>query len=136
MANTTVEPKTYTGYNDKSEVVTSATANSAKDMVNPGEIESALSNIETAMTEGISQINTAISNVAPDASEAVIIQGTKMDQTIADFQTSLKSFPNEISSSLSSLVDEAVKVHDDLQDRYNQAAYDAVKNTAGVSTVR
>lgn len=129
-------PKTYTGYDQEGKVVCRCTAIDANEYLNPNEVKAAIDNIESAATDGINKISRALTNVAPDADEAVIVQGTKITGTIEEVCTSIKSLPGTITDSVSSMYTEAISAHDKLQTQANDGAYNQVRNTPNVVSVR
>lgn len=129
-------PKTYTGYDQEGNVVCRCTAIDANEYLNPNDVKNAIDNIESVATEGINNICKALNNVAPDADEAVIVQGTKVTGTIEEVCSAIKSLPSSITDNISSMYTEAIAAHDNLQTQANDGAYNQVRNTADVVSVR
>jgi hypothetical protein len=77
----------------------------------------------------------ALNNIAPDADEAIIVQGTKMTETIEEICTALKEIPASIVNSVSEISLQAQTVHDQLQDSENTYAHNIVASYDGVQSV-
>ena len=128
-------PKTYIGYDSQGNRVGSCTAVDANEYINPSEVQAAIDNVEIVATEQMGLIVSALNSITDDASEAVIVQGTKMTSTIEEVVEALGKIPESITDSISSLYTEAVSVHDQLQTTANDNAYNSMRNTAGVTSV-
>lgn len=128
-------PKTYYGFDKDNNQIASCTANDANEIVNPETVKSAIEGVEQAASSGTQDIIGALNNVAPDADEAVIVQGTKMTGVIEEVCSALESIPGSVGDSLSSIYDESVKIHDKYQVEYNSQAESAVRSTEGVVRV-
>ncbi len=130
-----VSPKTFKGYNEKGEVLSTVPAENANNYINPVNVQNAINNVETVAKEGFDLIKKALSQVEPDASEAIIVQGTKMTAAIEETGKALDTLPRDFKDSISVLYDESVKAHDQLQNEFNDQARAAAK-IAGVTIVR
>ena len=128
-------PKTYTGYDQDGNQVCSCTATDACEYINPDEVQAAIDNVERVAEEQIQNIISALQGVAPDASDAVIVEGTKMDGVIEDVCTSLGTVSKSIGDSISSMYTEALSAHDQLQQNSNDQAYNSVISYNGVVRV-
>jgi hypothetical protein len=126
MAESLTMPVTYKGYNSEGELITTLTATDANNYINPSEVQAAIKNLESVAEEEMNNICNALNNVAPDADEAVIIQGTKMTDTIEDICTAVKSLPTSLSDSLSEVYNQAVSAHNSIQAEANAQAKSAV----------
>ena len=129
-------PKTYTGYDNEGKKVCSCTATDANEYINPEEVQAAIDNVEQVASEQMQTISSALNNIAPEADEAVIVQGTKMTGVIEEICTALSSISGSITDSISSMYTEAVRAHDEIQNRLNDQAYNAVAGSSGVVSVR
>lgn len=130
-----VTPKTYVGYDHEGKQVCSCTAEDANNYLNQAEVQKAIENVEDVVTEQMKVISHALQDVAVDAESAIIVQGTKMTQTIEDTCIALNSLPEQFVSTISSLYDEAVSAHDKLQQQANSDAETKVRSTVGVESV-
>ncbi len=130
-----VSPKTYRGYDEEGKQVCSCTAVDANGYINPDEVKAAIDNVESVVSEQMNNISKALSNVAPEAEEAVIVQGTKMTETIEEICSSLGSLSGTFADSISSLYTESVRAHDEIQTQANDDAYNAVASSSGVVRV-
>lgn len=128
-------PITYRGYSSDGNLVTTVTAVNADTYINPSEVKSAIDNLESVAEEQMNNICNALNNVAPDADEAVIIQGTKMTDTIEEICTTLKSLPSTLSDSLTEIYTQSVSVHDSKQEDENSIAYTKAASTENVAKV-
>ncbi len=131
-----VAPKSYTGYDQEGNVVVRCQAVDANQYLNPAEVKAAIDNVESVAEDSINRISNALVNVAPDANEAVIIQGTKIQGTIDDVCEAIKTLPGTIVDSISSLYTESISAHDKLQNQANDSAYNQTRATQGVVSVR
>lgn len=131
-----LSPKTYVGYDNTGNRVGSCTAVDANTYINPSEVQAAIENVEAVASEQMGLINSALSATTADASEAVIVQGTKMTSSIEEVCSALSKIPASIKDSISSMYDASVSAHDQLQERANQDAYNTMANTTGVTTVQ
>lgn len=130
-----VSPKTYRGYDKDGNVLCTVTAVDANEYINPAEVRSALDKVKTVAEEGMENIVKALNNVEPDASEAVIVQGTKMTETINEVCTAIKDIPENMASSIEEAYPRAVSEHDRLQNEANDTAYNGAW-ISGVTNVR
>ena len=130
-----VSPKTWTGYDKDGNVLCRVNAVDANEYINPAEVRAAIDNVKATAEEGIQSIITAINNVEPEASEAVIVQGTKMTETINQTCDALREIPDGIAGAIEELYNMAVREHDRLQNEANDAAYNGAM-IAGVVSVR
>lgn len=130
-----VQVKTFKGYNQQGEVLSTVTAENANNYINPDEVKAAIDNVETVAKNGFENVKKALRNVEPDASEAIVVQGTKMTETIEETGNSLDSFPGLFKESISVLHTESIKVHDQIQTEFNNQARESAK-VADVVNVR
>ena len=131
-----VSPRSYYGYDQASNCVASCTAMDATTLLNPNEVKAAIENLENVFTEEMSRIASSLRDMTTDATEAVIVQGTSMSGTIEDTAQAIIQIPSQVSSSFAELYDYSVQVHDALQEKANEEAYNAVKSASGVVTVQ
>lgn len=133
-----VEPKTYTGYDKDSVKVATITAVDANEYLNPDEVQKAIDNLEAVATEQLQLIAKALSTIAYDASHAVVVKSTNMQQTIDEMAAEISN--GEIVKSIVDNVSEmhtvAIEAHDQLQNNANDDAYNTILNSKGVEIVR
>ena len=129
-------PKTYRGYDQEGNVVVTVTAYDANQYLNPTEVKAAIDNLESVAQDAINKISNALMNVAPDANEAVIVQGTKIQGTIEDVCSAIKTLPGTIVDNVSSMYTESITAHDRLQTKENEAARAQAGSYEGVVSVR
>ena len=120
-----VSPKSYRGYDAEGKCVSSATAQSAKTYIDPAAVAAAVDKVRSVATEEMDNITTALGKLTEDASDAVIVQGTKMTATFEEVITGIKTIPGQIGDSLEELKTIAQQAHDDLQNQFNEAARNA-----------
>ena len=128
-------PKTYYGFDKDNVQIVSCTANDANEIVNPETVKAAIDAVEQAASSGTQDIIGALNSVAPDADDAVIVQGTKMTGVIEEVCSALETIPGSVLDSVSSYYDEAVKIHDKYQIEYNTQAKNQVSSHEGVVRV-
>lgn len=131
-----VAPKSYTGYDKDGNVVVTYTAVDANEYLNPEEVQDAIDNVGTVATEAMSGLSKSLKNIEQDAEEAIIVQGTKMTESIDAVASSLDSIASGITESLSDIYTQSVKAHDTLQNNANDDAYNAVQATANVVSIK
>lgn len=128
-----VSPKTYRGYDANGQQVSSATARNATDFINPQEVAAAIEKIKTVATEEVGQITTALAKLTEDATDAVIVQGTKMTGTFEDVNSGIKTIPDQIAEAIAELKTLAEQAHDRLQTEFNESAKAACRRNGAVS---
>lgn len=128
--------KTYTGYGSKNEVLAYATAKSAKEYIDPDRVKAALENFNNVVKESMDAIIQSINTIiAPDAQEAVIVEGTRITPVLEDVNEAISMYANKMIEDLSILYEEALRKYDELQIQANNDAYYAVRSQAGVINV-
>lgn len=120
-----VSPRTWTGYDKDGNVLCRVTAVDANEYLNPAEVRTAVDNVRTTAEDGMQSIVTALNNVEPEASEAVIVQGTKMTETINQTCEALKEIPAGIADAIEKMYTLSEQAHDRLQNEANDMAYNA-----------
>ena len=115
-------PKTYIATNSEGQQVCVAKAQDANNLINPDEVKKALDKIEKVAEEGMKNIISAMTDITYDAEEAIIVEGTKMTETIENVCKELKQVPDTLMGSISSIYQEAVRAHDELQIKANNEA--------------
>lgn len=128
-----VSPKSYRGYDAEGKCVSSATAQSAKTYIDPAAVAAAVDKVRSVATEEMDNITTALGKLTEDASDAVIVQGTKMTATFEEVITGIKTIPGQIGDSLEELKTIAQQAHDDLQNQLNENARNACYTNGAVT---
>jgi len=128
-------PKTYRGYDSDGKCVIEYTAVDANDYINPAEVQTAIDKVKTAFTEQMKDVGDKLRAITADASEAIIVQGTKMDEVIEDTADALDQVPGQIYDSISGLYAEAEAAHDKIQTAANEEARNAAASYSGVVRV-
>ena len=130
-----VAPKTYCGYNSEGKQICSATAENANEYINPDEVRAAIDNFNEVVETNLNNLSSALLNVEPDTEEAIIVQGTKMTETIESLCTTLKQLAGQFADSIEFMYSESVKAHDEIQNQANTNAKNSVTATEGVVRV-
>lgn len=117
-----ISPRTYYGYNSENECIHSVTAENANNYIDPAEVQAAIDKFKTTVSDELGKVSKALSNITQEASEAVIVQGTKMDKVIEETATALGTIGESMGSSVESIYSEAVKAHDTIQEQLNANA--------------
>ena len=130
------KPATWRGYDDKGECVAEFTAQDANQFIDPAQVQAAIDNLETAFSDGFIQISTSLLGLCVDASDAVIVQGTKMDTVIQDTAQAINSLPSQVLTGITQLYDLAVEAHDNIQRQANEAAQQAAASASGVVSTK
>lgn len=128
-----VSPKSYRGYDAEGNCVSSATAIDATTYIDPAAVAAAVDKVRTVATDEMDNITTALGKLTQDASDAVIVQGTKMTATFEEVITGIKTIPGQIGDSLEELKTIAQQAHDDLQNQFNENARNACWTNGAVS---
>ena len=128
-------PKTYVGYDKDNNQIASCQANDANEIVNPETVQAAIKAVEQAAESGTQDIVSALQNIESDAGDAVIVQGTNMINAINEVCSAVKSIAGSIGNSVSSVYDEALRIHDEIQIKYNSQAEEVVRSAEGVVRV-
>ena len=117
-----VTPKSYRGYDSEGKCVSSATAKSATEFIDPKAVADAVEKVKTVATDEMESIATALGKLTDDANDAVIVQGTKMTATFEDVISGIKTIPGQIGDSIEDLKTLAQQAHDEIQTQLNDAA--------------
>ena len=128
-----VSPKSYRGYDAEGKCVSSATAVDATTYIDPAAVAAAVDKVRSVATDEMDNITTALGKLTEDASDAVIVQGTKMTATFEEVITGIKTIPGQIGDSLEELKTIAQQAHDDLQNQFNENARNACWTNGSVS---
>ncbi len=128
-------PRTFYGYDQTSRCIVSCPAADATSVLNPNEVKAAIENLENVFVEEMKRIASALHDVTTDANEAIIVQGTKMSATIDDTANAIIQIPAQVIASFAELYDYSIKMHDALQQKFNDEAYNAVCTYSGVVRV-
>lgn len=128
-------PKTYTAYDDKGDEIQSITAKDATEDINPDEIRQNAENVETIAQEQSKRIHTAIEDLRDEINDAIVVEGIKIDSLIDKAEDGIEKIDVE-SLNIDTLYALAVKKHDELQVKYNEAAESSAWSVAGVKSVK
>ena len=128
-----VSPKSYRGYDSEGKCVSSATASDATGYIDPAAVATAVEKVKSVAAEEMDSIATALGKLTEDANDAIIVQGTDMGATIEDIVSGIKTIPGQIGDSIADLKTLAQQAHDDLQNQFNEAAYNACWCNGAVS---
>ena len=128
------QPKTYNGYNNEGTLIASYTGADATERINPDEVKAKIENVIQVSAEQTKKICSALENARTDADNAIIVQGTNMDPYIQAAIAAVEKIGSNMESIINSgdLYATAVQVHDELQDKNNQEAYNKTSGTSGV----
>lgn len=128
-----VSPMSYRGYDSEGKCVSSATANDATNFIDPAAVAAAVDKVQSVATEEMELIATALGKLTEDVNDAIIVQGTKMTATFEEVISGIKTIPGQIGGSIADLKTLAQQAHDQLQNEFNQAAYNACWCNGAVS---
>lgn len=135
MASGNAKPKTYTGYDKDNNVIAKKTAEDADNYINMSDVDAKIKDISDAMADGIKSISTQLSKYSADSDEALLVEGANMKKPIEDLIEGMGTLPSTVEGDLSDIKAEIAKAHDKKQEELNNEAYNAVKNTSGVTSV-
>lgn len=127
-------PKTYKGYDQEGNVIVTSTAQDANQEINPQAVRVAIEHVKEVFADEMYKLAKSLRAISQDASEAIIVQGTKMEGTIEDTAKLLEQIPAQVTNGIDSLYDESVKYHDQLQNNLNAEAYNSCR-VAGVTNI-
>ncbi len=130
-----VEPRSYTGYNDKNEVVIQLTATDANTLINPAEVQAKIDNIGDVADDEIAILVSNLQSITSDEKDAVIVQGTNMDEMLSETQSAVNKIKGTFAPALGEVYTAAETAHDNLQNQLNEQAHSQVQSTSGVVTV-
>ena len=128
-------PRTYRGYNSNNEVVITKQAANANGEINPTEVKQAIENVKAVFDEQMNGVARALRNISQDADEAIVIEGTKMNDTIEETAQVLTQIGPQITQGIDTLYDLSVEAHNKIQQNFNNQAYNACRVT-GVVDIR
>ena len=127
-----VGPVTYTAYDKDGKEVGKYVAQNADNYINPAEVKAAIENLKTEVQTQMNTIAVNLNSLALDATNAVIVQGTKMDTQINDLAISIKNdVPKLALEGIDNIYDAAVTVHDKIQKELNDIAKSDAQKAAG-----
>ena len=127
-----VGPETYTAYDKDGNVIGTYTAEDTNNYINPSEVKAALDNLKTVFQEQMKNIARALNDIELDAGDAIIVQGTKMDEEIREMAQAISSdVPTQALNGIDTLYDTAVSAHDKIQQQLNEQAKSAAQAAAG-----
>ena len=140
-------PMTFEGIGDKVDekgnvieanvVLVTKTADDANSYVNPGDVASAVADLDATVSKGLEQIRGRLKNVAVDADGNMLsVEDATMEPVINEAAESLDTIMPSLEAGFQDIIDFAVGEHNKKQLEYNRAAYDAVSGTSGVKTVK
>ena len=130
-----VEPKTYKGYDEDGQQICYCTAIDAKTFINPEDVQTALDNVEKALSEEMQTLSTNLSAVTDTAEKAIIAEGTNMAGAITEVSEALPGVTAMVMGSINTMYDTAVDVHDKFQEELNDQAKSNVSGYTGVVRV-
>ncbi len=132
-----MEPRrTYKGYDSKNNYLAHCEAKDAKEYIDPDRVKAALENFNSVVKESMDAIITAINTIiAPDAQEAVIVEGTRITPILEEVNEGIAAIANQMIESVSTLYDEAVIRFNEIQTQANNDAYQQVRTYTGVVNV-
>lgn len=128
-------PRTYRGYNSNNELVITKQAANANNEINPTEVKQAIENVKAVFDEQMNGVARALRNISQDADEAIVIEGTKMNDTIEETAQVLTQIGPQITQGIDTLYDLSVEAHNKIQQNFNNQAYNACRVT-GVVDIR
>ena len=128
-------PRTYRGYNSNNEVVITKQAANANGDLNPVEVKQAIENVKAVFEEQMNGVARALRNISQDADEAIVVEGTKMNDTIEDTAQVLTQIGPQITQGIDTLYELSVDAHNKIQQNYNNMAYNACR-VNGVVDIR
>ncbi|MBR2785806.1 MAG: hypothetical protein IKD74_07495 [Clostridia bacterium] len=128
-------PRTYRGYNSNNEVVITKQAANANGDLNPAEVKQAIENVKAVFEEQMNGVARALRNISQDADEAIVVEGTKMNDTIEDTAQVLTQIGPQITQGIDTLYELSVDAHNKIQQNYNNMAYNACR-VNGVVDIR
>jgi hypothetical protein len=128
--------RTYTGYDENGNVVTSQTAGNADDLLSPTQVGNAVASAQHTIREQIQNLVNRLSEISADAELALVVNTLRVNSAIDDFIDAIETLPTPLCNNLDSITEQATNANATLQDGLNNNAYNAVRNTAGVVSVR
>ena len=131
-----IAPKTYVGYDQTGNRVATCTAANANDVISPADVQNALNNIRNVLDEHMKNICNSLTNVAPEAGAALVVEGTKMTEPIQELANELSKITESIMNNINGIYDESLTVHDKIQTQFSEDACNTVKRCEGVVSVR
>lgn len=131
-----VAPATYYGYDENQNCIVTGNAEDATAYLNPQQVQKAIEKVQKVMEEQMSEIVRALMQVSDDASDAVIIQGTKMSGVVDDMAEVISNLPAQLLNGYDQLYATALANKDKIQENLNANAYNAVLATNGVVSIR
>ena len=131
-------PRTYYGYDDKNNLITSETAEDAKKDIDPNEIKEKAENVISVVNDEMTKISNALDGVINDVDNALIVKGKSMKADVDRAIGLVDSTKGEIIGKIDcdKLYSNAIEIHDRLQKTYNSRAQGHVRATTGVVIVR
>ena len=127
-------PKTYKGYDQTGKVIVTKNAADASQEIDPKAVRAGIDNVKEVFTDEMCKLARSLRNISADASEAVIVEGTNMKDTIEETAKILEQIAGQVISGIESLYDESVTYHDQLQSNLNAQAYNSCRVT-GVTKI-
>lgn len=128
-------PRTYRGYNSNNEVVITKQAANANNEINPTEVKQAIENVKAVFDEQMNGVARALRNISQDADEAIVVEGTKMNDTIEETANLLTQIGPQITQGIDALYGLSVEAHNKIQQNFNNQAYNACR-VNGVVDIR
>ncbi len=134
MGKTSVTPRYKYYGNDSTELQQyhESTAARAKDQIDPDAVYDAIENVKTVFDTQLKAVGDALKNISTDADQSQIVSGTSMGPTIDETAEFIGGLGPQLYDGIDEIYTQAVSVYNELQNQYNQNAYNAVVG-AGVS---
>lgn len=120
-------PKTYRGYDDQGNAIVTSTAQDANKEINPADVKKNIENVKAVFADEMCKLARGLRNISGDASDAVIVEGTNMKNTIEETAKILEQIAAQVTQGIDALYDEAVAYHDQLQNNLNAQAYNSCR---------
>lgn len=130
-------PKTYKGYNSENNLIATCPARDAREYIDPDKVKAAIENFNNVVKESMDAIINAINVIiAPDAQEAVIVEGTRITPVLEEVNEGIANTANQMIEIVSTIYDEAVRAHEAIQQQANNDAFYKVRTYTGVVSVQ
>ena len=124
----------YYGYdNQEPQNYWEATADSAKEAIDPDAIYDAIENVKTTFDEQLKKVEAALKNITTEADQAQVVNGASMGPVIDETAGYIGGLGPTLYNGIDEIYTQAVKVYNELQEQLNKYAEDAVKGQ-GVSS--
>lgn len=127
-----VLPEEYTAYDQEGKVINHFVAKDANSYINPNEVKVKVDNLKNVFQDQMKMIANELVSLEVDASEAIVVQGKKMDRDLSELAEGIsKDVPASALNGIDSLYETAVSEHDKIQNELNDTAYNDALVAAG-----